>query len=197
MIIPSNYQTYINTYSSLASAENSATTHKGAGIDQTTDSVFSTFDTVTLGNTVEASPTYAPPTPTNGASGDNFDLFQGLVLNILKEQGINYKISNGDTQIDLSKITQADAQKLIAEDGYFGVDQTSDRIVNFAKSIAGGDPAKIEAIKAGVDNGFQEALKAFGGTLPDISHDTYDAVMNKLDAWVQLADNSQVTQPTG
>ena len=197
MIIPSNYQTYINTYSSLISTDQTITQKSETGLNQTIESTFSSIDKVTLGNTVEASPTYAPPVPANESNGENFDLFQGLVLNILKEQGINAVISDGDTQIDISKITQADAQKLIAEDGYFGVDQTSDRIVNFAQSFAGGDPARIDAIKAGVENGFQEALKAFGGTLPDISHDTYDAVMNKLDAWVQTADNSQVTQPTG
>lgn len=31
--------------------------------------------------------------------------------------------------------------------------------------------------------GFSEAEKAFGGTQPQISYDTYDAIVEKLDAW--------------
>ena len=76
-----------------------------------------------------------------------------------------------------------DAQAMIAEDGYFGVEQTSDRIVDFAIGIAGGDPSRLDAILAGVEQGFNEALEAFGGWLPDISYQTYDAVLAKLDAW--------------
>jgi hypothetical protein len=45
-----------------------------------------------------------------------------------------------------------------------------------------------------VENGFQEALDAFGGRLPDISYDTYDAVMKKLDDWagVEISPQSQI-----
>ena len=48
-----------------------------------------------------------------------------------------------------------------------------------------------------MNKGFKEALQAFGGSLPDISYDTYDAVMNKLDTWAQAGTNSQVTQTIG
>jgi hypothetical protein len=74
-------------------------------------------------------------------------------------------------------------QDLIAEDGYFGVEQTSDRIFETAVALAGNDPEKLEQIRAGIDKGFEMAAQALGGTLPDISTRTYDAVMEKLDAW--------------
>ena len=64
------------------------------------------------------------------------------------------------------------------------MEQTSDRIFQFATGIAGGDTSRIEAIKEGITRGFAEAKEAFGGWLPDISYDTYDAVMKKLDDWV-------------
>lgn len=197
MINSVNNQTHINAYSAFLSVDQTIKTQQTNGQNNSAGSLFNTSDTVTLGNTPDTSPTYTNLVSTNGTDGNNFELLQGIVLNMLKEQGIDFKIADGDKQIDLSTITQADAQKLIADDGYFGVDQTSGRIVDLATSIAGGDPTKIDAIKAGVENGFQEALKAFGGTLPDISYDTYDAVMNKLDAWVQTAGGSQATQPTG
>ena len=44
--------------------------------------------------------------------------------------------------------TKAQAQADIAEDGYWGVNQTSDRIIDFAKALTGGDPDKIEDMRA-------------------------------------------------
>lgn len=197
MINTVNYQAYLNTYSAQLSVSGNRGSQQMSGRNNLAASLFSTTDTVSLGSSSETRPSSAYSLSTDKVNNGGFDVLRGLVLNMLKEQGINVKIADGDSKIDLSKITQEDAQNLIAADGYFGVDQTSDRIVNFAMGIAGGDPSRIDAIKRGVDNGYQEALKAFGGTLPDISHDTYDAVMKKLDAWVKTATDSQVTQPTG
>lgn len=49
--------------------------------------------------------------------------------------------------------------------------------------MGGGDAGRIDAIRQVVENGFQVALEAFGGWLPDISYGTYDTVMQKLDDW--------------
>ena len=70
--------------------------------------------------------------------------------------------------------TKAQAQADIAEDGYWGVNQTSDRIIQFANALTGGDPDKIE-------KGYAQAEKTWGGSLPEISQKTYDAVMEKFD----------------
>jgi hypothetical protein len=144
-------------------------------------------DMVTISQTSETVGTYSSSLT---IKGDGFDLLRGLVLNMLREQGIDVKIATGTAgteEINISQLSQQDAQALIADDGYFGVDKTSSRIVDFAMGIAGGDPSRLEAIKEGVDKGFAEALKAFGGELPDISYDTYDAVMKKLDDWAVRA----------
>lgn len=149
-------------------------------------------DTVTITQRAETTVTYSSSlTMDQNVKGDGFDLLRGLVLNILKEQGIDFKIATGAKEIDLSQLSQEEAQALIADDGYFGVEQTSDRIVDFAIATAGGDPSRLAAIKEGVDKGFNEALEAFGGTLPDISYDTYDAVMQKLDKWAEDATSGQ------
>lgn len=145
---------------------------------------------VSISYNAETTITYNSSMSLEGTKGDGFDLLRGLVLNIFKEQGIDYKIQTDDGEIDINKISQTEAQELIADDGYFGVEQTSDRIVELAIGIAGGDLSKLEAIKEGVEKGFQEALDAFGGSLPDISYDTYDTVMEKLDIWAGV-DSSQ------
>ncbi len=144
-------------------------------------------DSVTINYNKEVSVTYESSlTIKTGDTQDQYNLLRGLVTNMLKEQGIDFKIANGDQEIDISTISQEEATTLVADDGYFGIEQTSARIVDFAIAVAGNDPSKRAAIKEGVEKGFSEALEAFGGTLPDISYSTYDAVMEKLDAWAEV-----------
>jgi len=147
-------------------------------------------DQVSISYSAESVLTYDSSMTLQGGQNDGYDLLRGLVLNIFKEQGIDFKIATDQGEIDLTTLTPEDAQDLIADDGYFGVEQTSQRIFDLAVGIAGGDPTRLDAIKAGVDKGFQEASDAFGGWLPDISHDTYDAVMKKFDDWAGQS-NSQ------
>jgi hypothetical protein len=148
-------------------------------------------DKVTLSYSSESILTYSSSLTIEGTQDDGFDLLRGLVLNILKEQGIDYQIPVDGQDIDLSNISRDEAQELIKDDGYFGVEQTSNRIVDFAIGLSGGDPSRLEAIKQGVEQGFQEALDAFGGWLPEISYQTYDAVMEKLDLWAGITHSSE------
>jgi hypothetical protein len=92
-----------------------------------------------------------------------------------------------NSEIDIANLSRQDAQELIADDGYFGVEQTSERIFQFAVGIGGGDVGRLDAIKEGIQKGFQDALDAFGGWLPDISYKTMDKVMEKLDKWASEA----------
>lgn len=77
--------------------------------------------------------------------------------------------------------TKAQAQADIAEDAYWGVNQTSDRIIQFANALTGGDPDKIESMREAFKKGYAQAEKTWGGSLPEISQKTYDAVMEKFD----------------
>lgn len=88
----------------------------------------------------------------------------------------------------VSADVKAQAQKDIAEDGYWGVSQTSDRILDFAKALSGGDKSKAEELLEAFKKGFKEATKSWGKTLPDISQRTYDAVVDKFDTWMNEED---------
>lgn len=90
-------------------------------------------------------------------------------------------LASGDFTVDAA--TKAQAQEDISEDGYWGVNQTSDRILDFAKALTGGDPSKMEEMRSAFEKGFKEATKAWGDDLPGISSKTYDAVMSKFDDW--------------
>ncbi|MCL2618365.1 MAG: hypothetical protein FWD98_04830 [Defluviitaleaceae bacterium] len=79
------------------------------------------------------------------------------------------------------------AQRDIADDGYFGVEQTSQRILDFARAISGGDPARINVLRDAVQRGFESAERAWGGQLPEISQRTLEAVMQGFDEWENAA----------
>lgn len=143
-----------------------------------------TTESVTLHSESTSALTYNGSLQLEDIAESGYDRLRAWVANLLQEQGINTKISTDDGEIDLTAINPEQAQDLTSEDGYFGVEQTSERIFQFAMGIAGGDTSRIDEIKEGIDKGFAEAKNAFGDWLPDISYETYDAVMDKLDNWV-------------
>ena len=89
-------------------------------------------------------------------------------------------LAGGNFTVDAA--TKAQAQKDIADDGYWGVDQTSSRIVDFATALAGNDPKQLEKMRDAFKKGFDQATSTWGKSLPDISQRTYQAVMDKFDA---------------
>lgn len=114
---------------------------------------------------------------------------QNLVDQLLSKQANKYTsfsqlfndVKNGKISVDPSTVAQA--QKDIADDGYWGVEQTSERMFSMAKALSGGDPAQADKMIAAIKKGFDQASKAWGGKLPDICQKTVDAATKKLDEW--------------
>jgi hypothetical protein len=112
-----------------------------------------------------------------------------LVEKILLKQGKAYTNATDmyamlrEGKLDVDPETRAQAQRDIAEDGYWGVKQTSDRLVSFAKALTGGDPSKVDMIIDAVKKGYEAAEKAWGDKLPDISRRTLEETLKKLEAW--------------
>ena len=93
----------------------------------------------------------------------------------------------------VSAEVKAQAQKDIAEDGYWGVAQTSDRILDFAKALSGNDPEKADELLEAFKKGFKQATGAWGKDLPDISKRTYDAVVEKFNHGKNGAEDKSST----
>lgn len=116
-----------------------------------------------------------------------------LVEKLMTKQGSAYKyatlsdlmkgVQTGEVEVDAATIAQA--KKDIADDGYWGVEQTAERIVSFAKALTGGDSGKIEEMRSAIEKGFSQAAKTWGDKLPDISSKTYDRVNEMLDEWAK------------
>ncbi len=110
-----------------------------------------------------------------------------LVSNMMSKQTNTFGQANniwqflakGNFTVDAD--TKKKAQEAISEDGYWGVKQTSDRIVQFASALAGNDEKALDKMRDAFIKGYKQAEKTWGGKLPDISKRTYDAVLEKLD----------------
>lgn len=110
-----------------------------------------------------------------------------LVQNMLKGQANAYGTAKGQNMwrmlasgnFTVDPATKAQAQRDIAEDGYWGVKQTSQRLFDFASALAGDDVEKMKEMQAAMEKGFKKAAKTWGGELPGICQETISAA-NKL-----------------
>ncbi|MDD6208617.1 MAG: hypothetical protein PUB10_08875 [Clostridiales bacterium] len=119
------------------------------------------------------------------------DQLQNLVSKMLSKQGLTITsledavlaIKNGNVNVDADTI--AKAKKDTAEDGYWGVKQTSERIVSFAKALAGDDPDMADKMIEAFKKGYNQAAKVLGGSdsMPDLCKQTYDETMKQLNEW--------------
>ena len=116
---------------------------------------------------------------------------QGLVEKLLNKQKGTFDLANGTNLAETFRKAAglaspediAKAKADIAEDGYWGVGQTSDRLVSMAIALSGGDTDKAEEMKEAIQKGFKKATKAWGEDLPQICKDTLDTTMKKMEEW--------------
>ena len=128
--------------------------------------------------------------------------FKSLVEQLISKQSTTYGqatdiwsfLAKGEFTVDAA--TKEQAQKDIAEDGYWGVEKTSGRIVEFATALTGGDPDKIEDMREAFKEAYKQAEKTWGGELPEISKQTYEAVMKKFDELAEKANTETTATDT-
>lgn len=122
----------------------------------------------------------------------NVSAFKAMVQGLFQKQGGIANSAMG-LLLNIDKATQASAQQAISEDGEWGVNATATRILDFAKALSGGDPAKAETLRSAVLKGFEAAEKVWGGKLPAISYQTRDQVMKGFDEWISSSSAAATT----
>ena len=79
-------------------------------------------------------------------------------------------------EFTVSEDVKIQAQKDIAEDGYWGVQQTSQRIFDFASALAGDNEEVLKQMEQAMEKGFKQAASDWGSSsLPQLSQDTMEA----------------------
>lgn len=190
----SNYANTTNSSSKTKSSEKSTTTSK-SDVKKSDDSAAVVYEKGTDSAKEETSTKKIYKQDTNIVNQLKADAerrsqqLQSLVQQMMKKQGIAYTNATDmfsllrEGKLNVDSATAAQAKKDIAEDGYWGVEQTSERFLSFAKALTGGDPSKADKMMKAVQKGFEQATKAWGGKLPDICQQTIDKTMEKFESW--------------
>lgn len=182
----------VSSYQENTYATNS-TKKEQADIKTTSNEVAAVYEPSVESSKDSAKKTYKPDKATisqlKADAERHTEQLRSLVEKLLVKQvqkitdatNIYSLLREGKVKVDPA--TAAQAQKDIAEDGYWGVKQTSERMFSFAKALTGGDPSKAEEMKKAFIKGYEDARKAWGGELPEISQKTYEATIALFDEW--------------
>ncbi len=183
--------TSVTTQNTPASNDTASATAEEAAVYEKSDSTVSEA-------TYKASSSKVDQTTIDKLKADaeaRYSQLASLVEKLMTKQSNTYQyatlsdlmkgVQSGEVPVDAETVAQA--KKDVAEDGYWGVEQTADRIVSFAKALTGGDTSKIEEMRAAIEKGFKAATKTWGDELPEISSKTYDRVNELLDEWSKEA----------
>ncbi len=119
------------------------------------------------------------------------DSLQSLVEKLLNKQKGTFDLASGKNLASqfrqAASVADADtikkAQEDISEDGYWGVNKTSDRLVSMAIALSGGDTDKADEMMNAIQKGYDNATKAWGEDLPDICKQTLEATKQKMNDW--------------
>ncbi|EOD9337145.1 TPA: hypothetical protein ACHDTM_001312 [Campylobacter coli] len=116
----------------------------------------------------------------NAQAGIN-DLLGGNDLNSVKSMlsDIDFASLGYNGKNPLTMNTD-ELNQLISEEGFFGIDNTANRIADFVIKGAGNDVEKLKKGLKGIKQGFEQAEKIWGGELPQISQDTIEATIKKV-----------------
>ncbi len=196
-----------NSYSSYDSARFSSKTSASSKSDALKDAdkkaatnaysePAATYEASTAANRTDRSAVIAH---LKSSAEQRMQQMQSLVTKMFEKQGITIGtadnmwriLAGGNFTADAATIAQA--KEDISEDGYWGVNQTSERIFSFAAALSGGDKEKMQEMVKAVEKGFSEATKAWGKKLPGITQDTHSAIMDKFDKWFEENGSSAKT----
>ncbi|ECK8016523.1 hypothetical protein ACL9VV_000483 [Campylobacter coli] len=116
----------------------------------------------------------------NAQAGIN-DLLGGNDLNSVKSMlsDIDFASLGYNGKNPLTMNTD-ELNQLTSEEGFFGIDNTANRIADFVIKGAGNDVEKLKKGLEGIKQGFEQAEKIWGGELPQISQDTIEATIKKV-----------------
>lgn len=105
-----------------------------------------------------------------------YDFLSGKEL----ESGFSLKSIGYDGK-PITELNVDEAKSLVSEEGFFGIEQTSQRVSSFVIGLAGNSLEALNEVRKGVVQGFQDAEKLWGGELPEISHKTQEKTLEIID----------------
>lgn len=92
--------------------------------------------------------------------------FLQMAIDVLGDQqtGLKAKLEEilKDRGDEISPEMIEQAKDDVAEDGFYGIEETAKRLVDFAKALSGGNPEKVGLLKDALLSGFEKAEEMWG-----------------------------------
>ena len=107
------------------------------------------------------------------------------------EDGLDLKSIGYDGK-PITQLSVNEAKDLISEEGFFGVDQTSQRVASFSMSLSSDNVEYLKEARKGLVKGFEEAEKLFDGKLPEISYETQEKTLELVDKRIDELLNKEL-----
>ena len=114
-----------------------------------------------------------------------------VVAAMLGQQASKTAGKKGIAEFDLKSVMKSYGLDYIESDGsedFWGAEKTANRILDFAKSLAGNDKEAFEKVKNAFEKGFGECEGIWGGKLPGVCYDTLSKVREGFDEWEKEFD---------
>jgi hypothetical protein len=120
-------------------------------------------------------------------SSSSFQAQSGIFdINKVKELVKNIDLGSlGYKGKPIGDLSTDEAKALVADDGFFGVTKTAQRIADFVVSGGGNDIEKLKAGREGAIKGFDDAEKLWGDKLPDIAYQTMKKAIETIDKKIE------------
>lgn len=99
---------------------------------------------------------------------------------ILKDKGFDLSAIGYEGK-PINELSQDEASSLISDSGFFGIKNTANRVADFVIKGAGDSLDMLKAGLEGVKRGYEEAQKAWGSTLPEISQKTQELTLKLIE----------------
>jgi len=128
--------------------------------------------------------------------------FRNLIKDMLLGQSKSFSISVNSEDIwkflakgeyEVDEETQKKAQEEVSEEGYYGIENTAQRIFEFASALAGDDKDRMKLMQEAFAKGFGQAEDLWGGELPEISQKTKDRVNELFDNYFNPKEETEVS----
>lgn len=118
------------------------------------------------------------------ALGIKNEAMKDVVAQMLGKQAQHASGNSMNAKIEnMLKSYGVDPIKSDGSEDFWGAEKTANRILDFAKSLAGDDKAAFDKVKSAFEKGFGECEKIWGGKLPSVCYDTLDKVRKGFDEW--------------
>lgn len=203
-MINTQYASQIQNNANTTSATSS---YSSASFDPTTGAVSSSSQLSQINQIVDMftpSSTSSVYTPSSNMSATAVGIAQFSHNSLVSMQKLVSSMSNIQintfnkatfTDLNVSQAQTDAAQQAISEGGEWSAESVANRIVDMAKALSGGDSSKMELLSNAIQKGFDSAAQSWGDSMPAITQETYDLVMQGFSEWESEANGVTTSTP--